>query len=318
MNDLYKINQYINLFENINIKIKDTKSLIYILKENGISPVALKVLSTNKLYTDIWNINLPSVESLDSVGSNKVYNNLIISQLENKISIAEEGLKNIFKKIKNSFSSLWNKISKRKIIIEKISKLWSKLRFNKSELDKTEIDKLNNTDDNYITLEEINNIHQLIKELRGDDIVNLFSSKKPKEQLKLLVSIIKKPKSKTISMTKTQNIVENLMDDILKGNSSIQYKTINEINKISESLNKYINNNNLNTNHTNFTILKISINLINKLEKQYTKLSEKMYSLFVKNAQTITKIEALMQKNLINDQTPGFGYILSEILKYIF
>lgn len=84
-----------------NIELNDT--ICSIIEKDGLTPTALKVLSTNKLYTNVWNIELPSVESLDSVGNNK-------AAVESVLSKAKDWSKKGAKGLGNAGIYIWNKL----------------------------------------------------------------------------------------------------------------------------------------------------------------------------------------------------------------
>lgn len=111
INDSFnELNLYIDTFNDISNKLLEIDSLIYILRTDGISPIALKLLSTNKLLIDTWKVTLPSTESLST--NNQVLANNLADQLQIKLDIADAAIEGLWDKIKKAGASIINKIIK--------------------------------------------------------------------------------------------------------------------------------------------------------------------------------------------------------------
>ena len=89
--------------------VDEAEMLINILKEDGINPLALKILSTNKIYTDVWKIGFPSTESLDVVGSNKYQADQIAAALEEKKKETDNIVVRMWRRLMEIIKSLVNK-----------------------------------------------------------------------------------------------------------------------------------------------------------------------------------------------------------------
>ena len=94
--------------EQVEDAVDEAEMLVKILKSDGIDPIALKIISANSLYTNIWRIPMPSTESLDNYGVNRRQAEQLAAALEVSISGAMQGLKNIYEKTKDSLDRLWD------------------------------------------------------------------------------------------------------------------------------------------------------------------------------------------------------------------
>lgn len=102
-----EIDRLLKTFDTINqveSKIEETQLLIDILKSNKLSDTAIKILNTNKLYTNVWNIGTES---------------FTVSTLESKLEIATEGLWNLIKNVGRRIIEWINKFLNRTSYFDK-------------------------------------------------------------------------------------------------------------------------------------------------------------------------------------------------------
>ena len=161
LNDLYntilKSNSVLELAEQ---SFNNNLSVLDILENYGLSKISLKVLSTNKLYTDIWKLELPSVESLDSVGSNKSYANSAIEAISDKLGKVWNGIRKGAEWLKNKIIEYWNKFMARlKSGGEKIKSLFGRAKQNTNQPNKS--DSTNNTKESDIQVPSIEALNAL-------------------------------------------------------------------------------------------------------------------------------------------------------------
>lgn len=130
------IDDTVDTAEQVEEAVDEAEMLVKILKEDGINPLALKILSTNKVYTNVWNIALPSTESLDTTGNNRRQAEQIATALEASIAGAKKGLSDAWEKVKKILENLWVKFTdKAKANDRKVDELDKQLTHNKNALD---------------------------------------------------------------------------------------------------------------------------------------------------------------------------------------
>lgn len=96
--------------EQVEDAVDEAEMLVKILRSDGIDPISLKILSTNRTYTDIWKITMPSTESLDVHGTNKRAAEQLAVALESRIEAAREGIKSIYNNMVDKLGTFWEKI----------------------------------------------------------------------------------------------------------------------------------------------------------------------------------------------------------------
>ena len=164
-----EVDNDISVKENIEENIKEAEMLINILRTEGINQLSLNIISTNKLYTDIWKLRLPSVESLDTVGMNRYQAEQLANALEGFLDKAKSGLKKVGRHLFESANKLIkkqeNRIEQKRnrslTIIEKIENL-VKHDDSLRKLLKPDIDD-ENKEYQFYSLSSIDNIIKIIK-----------------------------------------------------------------------------------------------------------------------------------------------------------
>lgn len=124
--ELDSVSETINQAEDV---VEQTEMLINILRTDGINPTALKIISSNPVYTNTWKIGLPSCESLDTVGTNRTQAEQIAASLEAKKEGAIEKVKSLYRKVIDYLKELIQKWFQRsKYNSEKCLKLINELK----------------------------------------------------------------------------------------------------------------------------------------------------------------------------------------------
>lgn len=84
-----QLNALLDTMHRVSNALDQADMVVDILLTDGINPVALKILSANRIFSDVWNIHLPSTESLDVVGANRFQAEMIAAAIEEKEEKAE-------------------------------------------------------------------------------------------------------------------------------------------------------------------------------------------------------------------------------------
>lgn len=289
-----KFDQIVNLIDDVSNKIDETKSVINILHTYGLTKNSLKVLYTNKLYTDVWKLDLPAVESLSSISYNKEIANQLIEQLEYKVDIANEGLKELFTKAKNAFKIITNKFtSKFKSNLKKITaigKLFNKLHSKVNEVPKVVKAKLPKK-------ENIKEAINLVKEL---DIDNAASVIKAKE---------------VVSKLKDVEDGSKIAEDLSKGTNGDYYKNIIELTKHADKLVDITNKLDDSKESINtLNSIKAVLASVGTIQQTYITANNLYWDVLAKNPNTLSKIKTLLQENFINDVTPVLSTVAGDPL----
>lgn len=87
--------------------VEEAQMLAKALREEGLNSLALRMIKNNRVYRDIWRIQLPGTESLEYSGRNTVYANQIADQLEARIAAYEESQAGFFTKMADFFRRIW-------------------------------------------------------------------------------------------------------------------------------------------------------------------------------------------------------------------
>lgn len=129
--------------------IEQSEMIVKVLREDGINPVALKILSTNKNYIDLWNIGLPSVETLDVVGNNRRQAEALADNIEAKTEALKATVQRWWKKFVEFLKRLFGvgeaKLDASRKRLEKLLKEANKLSkddINMERLEKKEVENI--------------------------------------------------------------------------------------------------------------------------------------------------------------------------------
>lgn len=226
-----KLNINLDTLEKVYDKIYETSCLIDILRKNGLNPLALKVINTNKLYTDIWRIILPSAESLQINSNNQEIANRIADTLEEKIKVANEGILDVFSGIKDAMVDLFDWIGDFfRSAEEKINRMADKV----NGLDLND-EKLRMKMVKYWDLRSVKDYTEEAIDVitTTDEFVSDAKSGKINDQLgEKINAFINKSKMKAFKEEKKERPLIEVADDIIKGKEGEYFKSVYELNNV--------------------------------------------------------------------------------------
>lgn len=231
-NDLSnKIDEDIAVYDNAQKNIEEAEMLIDVLKNNGVSPLAIKIISSNSLYTDVWKIHLPSAESLDIKSNNQKIADEIADMLRKKIELAYAGLEGLWSALGDSISAFWDWFTDLfRNNEEKVNRMAD--RVNNIELDEEKVNKRFvkywdvKTIENYTNeaIDVITSADELIIDPSTGKITNELGSK--------IREFINRNKIKEIRKEKTKKPLAEVSDDIVMGRQGSLYKTVIQLNNV--------------------------------------------------------------------------------------
>ena len=223
--------------------VDEAEMLINILKEDGINPLALKILSTNKIYTDVWKIGFPSTESLDVAGANRQQAEMIIAGLEEAKQKAEGGINKAIKYLMEKLQQFVDKFYDR---TEKYAKQCDAL------IDR--ITKVKNSDWDLEGLEQAGKINT-INPSEYNNIVNALASFNQSDISKIANKLLQKFSRGKLGSSEseyTDDAIKNLesvdmkiapfslkgiYDDLMKGvNGSVMYKAVKNAKEVHNKI----------------------------------------------------------------------------------
>ena len=241
------------------MELDNAERVIKVLREDGIDPIALKILCSNKLYTDIWNIVLPSTESLKTDGNNQLVANHLADMLElkmkNAYSASSEGIVNKIKNLWDKFKDLFKSNE------EKIESLYSKL----VEID-IDDEKCKDKVIEAFDYTAMKNFEMLLDKLKASK--DSISSKKYNEIRKIKSDI-----STLMHEGKTKIKINDIAKDMTSKNDKY-YKIVNNL-KESEYVIKKWSTTYVNTQPGIIVPIKISeaIDCVSIMQKNYIQLA---------------------------------------------
>ena len=225
-----EIDEDISIADNIQDRINEAEMIVGILQNDGISSIAIKILSTNSTYTDIWRINLPSVESLNG-NNNKILADQVANNIQNKIEKAHAGLEGLWKKIKEKTSAFWDWFTDLfRNMEEKVNRMADKV--SGIELDE---DKVRNRMVRYWDVSLIEEYTQeAIDVIRSSDelIIDPKSGKVSNELGSKIRRFIRRSKISELREEKTKKPLSDIADDIARGRQGEFYRAIIKLNNI--------------------------------------------------------------------------------------
>lgn len=232
VNELSKsIDEHMRLAALIEEQIDETNEVIGILRNNELTPTALKILSANSTYIDSWGVSLPSVESLNK-SDGKVMANQIADLLSAKVEKAELGLESLWSTIGEKVSDFWewltNFFRNNEEIINRTAD-----KVKNTELDREKVDRI------MIKSWDISTVQAYTQEavdiITSADklIVDATTGKITNELGEKVRNFIQKSKIREIDKEKTEKPLSELADDIILGRQGEFYKCILQLNKVA-------------------------------------------------------------------------------------
>lgn len=221
----------LDVSEKVEEQVQEAEMLIKILRTDGISPIALRILSTNQTYTDVWKVGLPSVESLSVSDNNQIIANQIADVLQIKVNKAYEGLSDLWDSIVNRaslfFTSFLNLFRNSEKAVTAFAKKVEGITLNE--------EKINSKQVKYWDLETVKSYTQeALDTLTATDkiVVDLETGKASNELGEKVEAFIDKQKIKDFKKEKTKKPIADVAEDIIKGTQGEFYKTVITLNNL--------------------------------------------------------------------------------------
>lgn len=228
------IDEDIEIVDRVQDQIEEAQMIVDILRKDGISPLALKILLTRHVYIDAWKIGLPSIESLNISSNNQAIANNIADTLEIKINKAHMGLEGVWESIKEKTNDFLNWLGDFfRNTEEKVNRMANKLSNIQVDNDKLKLKILKYWDLDSVkkytekALDVVTTANKLVVNASTGQVTNELGEK--------IKKFINKNEINSFKKQKTQKPLTEVADDILQGTDGEYYKAVIQLNSVRKT-----------------------------------------------------------------------------------
>ena len=228
--------------------IEEAEMLINILRNDGVNPLVIKILSSRKIYTSMLDLRLPSIESLDTVGTNRYQAELLANSLEGLLNKIKDRVTNA---VKSASDKLQFAIRKFSLSSETNNKKIQELQNKINAIPKGVFNDIKDGEITILSIDEMSKAGKLLNKVNSykwdstfDKIKTTIKTVLSSAARKISRAVFKDSKAfqsilEIINESEFENSsvdIKEIANDLKKGKSSIYYKTASSAFEMSKSI----------------------------------------------------------------------------------